>query len=104
MFGDITQTGAWPARHQLSPVALFGDVDIDLGQTTMPTGALAITAVAPFGNIDVLVPVGVQVDVGGFTLFGSKKISVRDVPSDPSAPQLRVRGFTLFGSLNVRSP
>ena len=71
----------------------------------MPAGELAITAVAPFGNIEVLVPEGVEVDVSGFTLFGSKKISVREVPSDTSTPVVvRVRGFTLFGSLKVWSP
>src|SRR3954452_10544866 len=84
VFGDITRTGPWPARRRLSPVAVFGDIDLDLRQATMPAGESAITAVAPFGNIDVLVPEGVEVDVSGFTLFGSKKISVREVPSDAS--------------------
>ena len=103
--GDNTRTGPWPARRRLSPVAVFGDIDLDLRQAAMPAGELAITAVAPFGNIEVLVPEGVEVDVSGFTLFGSKKISVREVPSDTSTPVVvRVRGFTLFGSLKVWSP
>ena len=104
VFGDITRTGPWPARRPLSPVTLFGDIDLDLRQATMPAGELAINAVAPFGNIDVLVPEGAEVDVGGFALFGSKKISVREAPSDVAAPVVRVRGFTLFGSLKVWSP
>ena len=57
---------------------MFGDIDLDFRQATMPPGEVVINAVAPFGNIDVLVPDGVQVDVGGFTLFGSKKIAVGD--------------------------
>ena len=104
VFGDITRTGPWPAQRRLSPVAVFGDIDLDLRHFTTPAGELAITAVAPFGNIDVLVPEGVEVDVGGFTLFGSKKISVTEAPSDAAAPVVRVRGFTLFGSLKVWSP
>jgi hypothetical protein len=104
VFGDITRTGPWPARRRLSPVAVFGDIDLDLRQATMPAGDVAINAVAPFGNIDVVVREGVEVDVGGFTLFGSKKISVREAPSDTSAPAVRIRGFTLFGSLKVWSP
>jgi hypothetical protein len=103
VFGDITRTGPWPARHRLSPVAVFGDIDLDLRQATMP-GELAVNAVAPFGNIDVLVPEGVEVDMRGFTLFGSKKISVKEVPLDTTASVVRVRGFTLFGSLKVWSP
>ena len=50
------------------------------------SGEVVINAVAPFGNIDVLVPDGAQVDVGGFTLFGSKKIAVGDAADE------RVRG------------
>ncbi len=50
----------------------------------MPAGQVAINAVAPFGNIDVLVPDGVQVDVGGFTLFGSKKIAVGEATANES--------------------
>jgi len=69
----------------------------------MPPGEVVINAVAPFGNIDVLVPEGVQVDVGGFTLFGSKKVAVADASTNESAAVIRVRGFTLFGSLKVWS-
>jgi Cell wall-active antibiotics response LiaF, C-terminal len=104
VFGDITRTGPWPARRRISPVAVFGDIDLDLRQATTEAGELAINAVAPFGNIDVLVPEGVEVDVGGFTLFGTKKISVKEVPPDTPAPVVRVHGFTLFGSVKVWRP
>ena len=80
-----------------------GDIDLDLTQATMPPGEVVINAVAPFGNIDVLVPEGAQVDVGGFTLFGSKKVAVEGSDEGESAAQIRVRGFTLLGSLKVRS-
>ena len=69
----------------------------------MPAGEVVINAVAPFGNIDVLVPHGVHVDVGGFTLFGSKKIAVGDVTESEAAAVIRVRGFSLFGSVKVWS-
>jgi hypothetical protein len=104
VFGDITRTGSWPPGRTTSPVALFGDIDLDFRQATMPAGEVVINAVAPFGNIDVLVPAGAQVDVGGFTLFGSKKVAVGDASTTESAAVVRVRGFTLFGSLKVWSP
>ena len=69
----------------------------------MPPGEVVINAVAPFGNIDVLVPEGAQVDVGGFTLFGSKKVAVGQATTNESAAVIRVRGFSLFGSLKVWS-
>ena len=103
VFGDITRRGSWPSRDRLSPVAVFGDIDLDFRLAGMPAGQVAINAVAPFGNIDVLVPDGVQVDVGGFTLFGSKKIAVGDATENESAAVVRVRGFSLLGSVKVSS-
>jgi hypothetical protein len=103
VFGDITRRGSWPSRDRLSPVAMFGDIDLDFRQAGMPAGHVAINAVAPFGNIDVLVPDGVQVDVGGATLLGSKKDAVGGATENESAAVIRVRGFSLFGSVKVSS-
>ena len=108
VFGDITRTGSWPPRGTTSPVAIFGDIDLDLRQAAMPPGEVVINAVAPFGNIDVVVPDGARVDVGGLTVFGSKKVAVHDSTSNGEASGdsnvIRVRGFTIFGSLKVWSP
>jgi hypothetical protein len=103
IFGDITRTGSWPPRPTTSPFALFGDIDLDLRHASIPVGGVVINAIAPFGNIEVLVPEGALVDVGGFTLFGSKKVAVDGSDDGESVAHIRVRGFTLFGSLKVRS-
>ena len=103
IFGDVTRSGSWPPGRRLSPFALFGDIDLDLRQASMPEGDVVISAIAPFGNIDVLVPQGAQVDVGGFTLFGSKKVAVGESPTGGVASLIRVRGVSLFGSLKVWS-
>ena len=49
------------------------------------------------------VPDGAHVDVGGFTLFGSKKIAVEEAAENEPAAVIRIRGFALFGSVKVRS-
>jgi Cell wall-active antibiotics response 4TMS YvqF len=103
IFGDITRAGSWPPRRTTSPFALFGDIDLDVRHAAIPVDGLVINAIAPFGNIDVTVPDGTEVDVGGFTLFGSKKVAVDGSNETASATVIRVRGFTLFGSLKVRS-
>ena len=105
IFGDITRTGSWPPHRSTSPFALFGDIDLDLRQAAMPQGEVMINAIAPFGNIDVVVPAGTKVDIGGFTVFGSKKVNVADAGGDGPAAAVRVRGFTLFGRTSrCRSP
>jgi Cell wall-active antibiotics response LiaF, C-terminal len=102
VFGDISRRGSWPG-DRLSPIAVFGDIDLDFRHAGMLAGPVAINAVAPFGNIDVLVPDGVRVDVGGFTVFGSKKIAADNATPDESGAVVRVRGFSLFGSVKVGS-
>jgi hypothetical protein len=104
VFGDITRTGAWSPHQRLVPVAFFGDIELDLKHVSQHAGGVTITAVAPFGNIDVMVPDGCQVDVGGFAVFGSKRISAPRVTSSGSPPVVRIHGFTLFGSMKVSRP
>jgi predicted membrane protein len=82
---------------------VFGDIDLDFRQAPMPAGQVAINARAPFANIDVLVPDGVQVDVGGFTLFGGKKMTVGEATAKESVAVITARGFSLFGSFKVSS-
>jgi predicted membrane protein len=103
IFGDITQTGTWPLDRKLLSVAVFGDIDLDLRQANVPASGVAITAVAPLGSVDVLVPAGVTVDVHGFTLFGGTNVSAPEATSDQDKPVVRVRGFSLLGKLKVWS-
>ncbi len=85
------------------PVSVFGDIELDLRKTTVTADRIDITATTPFGDIDVLVPPGVELDVGGFTLFGNKKITAPAPVMPGSAPLVRIRTFSVFGNINVRS-
>ena len=87
LFGDVTRSGTWRAQETMAPISLFGDIELDLRHTTIPVGDVTITALTPFGNIEVLVPDGVEVEVGGLTLFGSKKIAYQRVPPSDRDPQ-----------------
>jgi hypothetical protein len=103
IFGDITRGGAWRLSGKTSVVTIFGDIDLDLRHATLPTEGARIGAAAPFGNIDIAVPSGAEVVVGGFTLFGSKKVAVDGAAARDDGAVIRVRGFSLFGSMKVRS-
>jgi uncharacterized protein DUF1707/cell wall-active antibiotic response 4TMS protein YvqF len=103
VFGDVTRRGSWRADRSMTPISLFGDVDLDFRHAAMTGGEVGITAVTPFGDIDLIIPAKVEVDVSGFTLFGSKRVDVQ--PAAPGGPvaTVRLRAFTLFGSIRVRS-
>lgn len=103
VFADVSRRGWWRAEGTVSPMTVFGDVELDLRQAAVPTGHVNISAIAPFGDIEVIVPDGVIVELSGFSLFGRKKVDVRRSSSRQMAPVVRVQGFTVFGSVLVRS-
>jgi hypothetical protein len=103
VFADVSRSGWWRAEGTITPMTVFGDVELDLRQAAVPTGEVEIQAVAPFGDIEIVVPDGVSVELSGFSLFGRKKVDVRRSGSMESAPVVRVRGVTVFGSVLVRS-
>jgi len=49
IFGDITRSGSWPPGQRTSPFSLFGDIDLDLRQASIPEGDVVFAQVAP-GN------------------------------------------------------
>jgi hypothetical protein len=103
VFGDITRSGAWRPRPKTSAIAVFGDIELDLRQATLPPAGMRIGAIAPFGNLDIAVPSDAEVDVGGFTLFGSKKVAVDGTAPTETNTIITIRGFSFFGSMKVRS-
>jgi hypothetical protein len=58
VFANVARTGWWRAEGTVSPMSLFGDVELDLRQAAVPAGEVEINAIAPFGDIDVIVPMG----------------------------------------------
>jgi hypothetical protein len=57
-------------RLELIAAVACGDLDLDLRQAAIDRPRTAATVLLAFGNIDVYVPEGVNVDVSGLTVFG----------------------------------
>jgi hypothetical protein len=101
LFGHVERKGRWRvARRSVSLVA-WGDLDLDLRHAQIESGAVTLVLLVLFGNADVYVPEGVEVDAGGLTVFGHRHDWGRDVPGRPDAPLVRVRVFSLFGAADV---
>jgi class 3 adenylate cyclase len=100
IFGDTERTGRWRLPRLSLAFVLFGNADLDLRQAELDGPAASFTALVLFGNIDLYVPEGVEVDLGGLTVFGHRREWGRDVPP-PGTPLLRVHIFSLFGTADV---
>lgn len=101
VFGNAQRTGRWRLPRLSFAFVVFGDADLDLRQAELGDGVASITALLFFGNVDLYVPEGVEVDLGGLTLFGRRRDWGRDLPPLPGTPLLRVKVFSLFGTADV---
>jgi hypothetical protein len=99
--GDVKRSGAWvvPAHSEFRSYA--GSIKLDLRQATISSREIVIDAFTPFGNIDLLVPEGVQVEVRADKRMGSLKHDTGAVT--PGAPRVILTGGTVFGTIKVRN-
>ena len=100
LLGHVVRRGRFRLRRWSLAASVFGDLDLDLRDATMDKGRAALTVIAAFGNVDIYVPEGVNVDVGGLTVFGHRRDWGRDA-GQPDAPSIHVRVFGFAGTIDV---
>ncbi|MFG2140356.1 DUF1707 domain-containing protein [Streptomyces sp. NPDC048650] len=105
LFGDVTHHGPG-LEDGLEAVAVFGDVTLDLCTSPAPSsGELTIVARALLGDVRLLLPQGVRVEVDGSSVFGD----IRDLTRPRSGPdtaavRIRVTGSALIGDIVLAHP
>jgi hypothetical protein len=101
LLGHVVRRGQFRLRRWAFAASAFGDLDFDLRDATMDKGRrAAVTVLAAFGNVDVYVPEGVNVDVGGLTVFGHRRDWGRDA-GQPDAPSIHIRVLGFAGTIDV---
>jgi hypothetical protein len=100
-FGRFERKGRWRVPRRTFAIVAFGDIDLDLRQAVIEREVVTVELLALFGNVDVYVPEGVEVDVGGLVLFGHRREWGRDEPPLPRTPLVRIRALSLFGTIDV---
>jgi Domain of unknown function (DUF1707)/Cell wall-active antibiotics response 4TMS YvqF len=100
LFGHVVRRGRFRLRRWALAASAFGDLDFDLRDATMDQERASVTVLAAFGNVDIYVPEGVNVDVGGLTVFGHSRDWGRDA-GQPDAPSIHVRVVGFAGTIDV---
>jgi Domain of unknown function (DUF1707)/Cell wall-active antibiotics response 4TMS YvqF len=104
VIGNEARGGRWRPGEDTRALALIGDCTLDLRQAEVEGGELAVTAIALLGDVRVVVPPGVAVDLEGVALVGSKKYRLGEGPEPPAgAPHVRVRAYAVVGDVTVMS-
>lgn len=115
VFAKERRQGRWVVPDTFPVTAFFGDVVLDLRDAILQSHRVTIHVTAVVGQVKLIVPEGIAVDMPGRAVFGVK--SVRGVksprgrmrPSGPVEPKgvIEVRAVTICGSVKavvVRPP
>jgi hypothetical protein len=83
--------------------SIFGGTTLDLRDAHVD-GEADVDALALFGGVDVLVPEGWRVDLGGMPILGGFQDKTEgDGELPPDAPTLHVHATAIFGGVDVKN-
>jgi hypothetical protein len=102
VFGDIRRTGPWTVPAAGKWKSHFGDVVLDLREARVTTPEIHIDAGTIFGDVELLVPEGIEVEVRSRTFLGDIKQEAGEAGA-PGAPRIVLTGGTVFGDVRVRA-
>jgi DUF1707 SHOCT-like domain/Cell wall-active antibiotics response LiaF, C-terminal len=101
IFGNDARSGRWVVPEHFAATAIFGEVNLDLTEALLQQPHVILHATAICGNVHVLVPEGVNVEMSGTSVIGSKVNHVRALGP---GPVVDIRAFTIFGTVTARTP
>lgn len=86
---------------QLTATAIMGGVELDLREVEFTAPVLTVQCVAIMGGVEIKVPDGVTVEIGGLGVMGAFSGRSQKA-SRPGAPVVRVTGLALMGGVDVK--
>jgi hypothetical protein len=102
VFGDVRRSGVWTVPERSKWGTVFGDVVLDLREARVAAPEVTIDAGTFFGDVELLVPEGVVVEVRSRTLFGGVRQEAGGA-GPPGAPRIVLVGGTVFGDVKIRA-
>ncbi|MGW0198281.1 DUF1707 SHOCT-like domain-containing protein [Nonomuraea sp. NPDC003201] len=99
--GDSKRRGTWRIDQELGAVAVMGDVVLDLREAEVRTDMVDIMAVSVMGDVKIIVPDGVNVDLDGVAVMGDKRVDVLQAAPGMNVPVVRVRAYAVMGDVKV---
>ena len=104
IMGGSQRKGRWRLRDKTNAVAVMGGCLLDLRNAEVEGHGVVINAIAVMGGIEIVVPEGIEVELGGIAIMGSKDARrLKDVPPIPGSPIIQVKAFAFWGGVSVRS-
>ncbi len=104
VFSGRERAGSWVPARTIRVGAFMGGAVLDFREALFGPGEIRIHCVAVMGGVEIIVPPGVHVDVGGFAVMGGFEEQLSGGgPIAADAPTLRITGMAFMGAVEVHS-
>ena len=103
IMGGGDHKGRWRIASRATVVNIMGGADLDLREALIDSDETVITVVSVMGGSDIIVPEGVEVELGGVAIMGGNDLKLEGPRPRPGAPVVRVRAFSLMGGTDVKT-
>ncbi len=104
VLGDSKRNGPLALAEDITAVALFGDVEIDLCDARVTSNEITIRAYAIVNSVEVIIPEGVAVELSGVAMKGDIENWVKPVSQGTSRFVVKIEGHAVLGDVEVRHP
>jgi hypothetical protein len=120
VMGSTKQRGRWRAAEHIEASAIMGECHLDLRQAEVQGDVIEIDATVVMGQIKIIVPAGVEVEMDGWAVMGTRSHDddegwssrvrrlfsgevqdAAEVALRPGGPLVRVNARVLMGELKV---
>ncbi len=103
LFGSVKRTGRWTPPRILTAFTALGETELDFREAEFPAGVTEVELQTYLGDVDILVPPGLPVEVTCSSILASVSTDaeVGAGASDPGAPRLRITGFAVLADIGV---
>lgn len=98
----VERKGFWRVDEESLAVSVMGSCKLDMRGAAISAPVTTINAYSFMGSVDVIVPFGVEVELEGIAIMGSKEAKLTGPPPAPGAPVVRINAFVFMGSVIVR--
>jgi hypothetical protein len=103
IFGQDRREGRWVVPESFPVTAICGDVVLDLREALLQSSRVTIYATVIAGQLKVMVPDGVAVEVTGTTILSRNKVPRAPQPV-PGVPVIEIRLFAVAGTVKAVMP
>lgn len=106
MFARERRQGRWVVPSAFPVTAFFGDVVLDLRDAILQSQRVTIYATAIAGQIRLIVPAGIAVEMAGRSVLGIRSVRGQTKASAqvPAVGVIEVRTLTLCGAVKATTP